>query len=227
MKTSKALLERKRPLFFMAGLVFAFSITLVSFEWRTPYEYPVAEPPSEYTGEEPIWIPVTLPEPNIKVERPGLPKPDPITTNFVIKEDVIDVDEPTDEPFISDETIDIPKSGTKTPELDVLDDIPVSYAAVMPAFCKGEKAMFKFLRDELEYPEIPRSNGVSGTVHIQFVVGKDGTVRDVKVMKPIDPWLDAEALRVAKMLDCFTPGRQAGRNVDVYFILPVRFSLGD
>ena len=226
MKTSKTPLEKKRPLFFAAGLVFALSITLVSFEWRTPYEIPVTPPTTVFSGEEPIWIPVTLPEPKKTVDKPELPKLEPITTDFVITDDVIDVDEPTDEPFIPDEPIDIPTSGTKMPEPDVPDDVPVSFAAIMPAYCGGERAMLQLLRDELEYPEIPRSNGVSGTVHIQFVVGKDGVLRDAKVMRPIDPWLDAEALRVAKMLDCFTPGRQAGRNVDVYFVLPVKFSLG-
>jgi protein TonB len=86
--------------------------------------------------------------------------------------------------------------------------------------------MLAFLQKELRYPDIPRSNGVSGTVHIQFVVGKDGKARDAKVLRPVDPWLDAEALRVARLLDCFVPGKQAGRAVDVYFILPVKFRLG-
>lgn len=226
MKKSKAPLEKKRPLFFVVGLVFALSVTLVSFEWRTPYEFPVTSTPTEFAGEEPIWIPVTLPESKKSVAKPELPKVDPITTDFVFKNDVIDAEEPVNEPFISDEPIDIPISETQIPEPDVPDDIPVSYAAVMPAYCGGELAMLEFLHDELEYPEIPRTNGVSGTVHIQFVVGKNGVLRDAKVLRPIDPWLDAEALRVAKMLDCFTPGRQAGKNVDVYFILPVKFSLG-
>jgi protein TonB len=58
------------------------------------------------------------------------------------------------------------------------------------------------------------------------VVGKDGHLRDAEVLRAIDPWLDAEALRVAKLLDCFTPGKQAGKNVNVYFVLPVSFVLG-
>jgi protein TonB len=95
----------------------------------------------------------------------------------------------------------------------------------MPLYCGGEAAMFKFLGSELKYPEIPRSNGVTGVVYVEFVVGKDGKLRDAKVLRPVDPWLDKEALRVAKMLDCFTPGKQAGRNVDVYFRLPIRFTL--
>jgi len=99
---------------------------------------------------------------------------------------------------------------------------PVSLNA---EYCGGELALQKFLIENLEYPEIPRTNGVSGVVHIQFVVGKNGKVRDARVMRPLDPWLDGEALRVAKLLDCFTPAMQGGLPVDVYFNLPIRFVL--
>ena len=95
----------------------------------------------------------------------------------------------------------------------------------MPEYCGGEKALFDFLHKELKYPDVPRQNGVSGVVYVRFVVGKSGKLRDAEVVRTVDPWLDAEALRVAKMLDCFTPGRQAGQNVDVYFVLPIRFAL--
>ena len=85
--------------------------------------------------------------------------------------------------------------------------------------------MLTFLREHLEYPVIALDNGVSGTVYVKFVVSKHGTLQNAKVIKSIDPWLDAEALRVAKMLSCFTPGKQGGKNVPVYFVLPVRFAI--
>jgi protein TonB len=226
MKTQKAPLEKKRPLFFTVGLVFALSLTLVSFEWRTPYEVPVTDIPVTYDGEEPIWISVTLPEPRKQLERPAPPKlmPDPLALTTVDNNTPIAPDN-TPDIYIP---VDMPTTNTKGSDPDVPDPPmdPVSFAAVMPAYCGGDAAMFAFLSEELKYPEIPRVNGVSGTVHVQFVVGKDGRLRDAKVMRPIDPWLDAEALRVAEMLDCFTPGKQGGRNVDVYFVLPVKFSLG-
>jgi protein TonB len=92
-------------------------------------------------------------------------------------------------------------------------------------FCSGETDMFQFLSRELKYPEIPRVNGESGLVQVQFVVTKDGKVRDAKVLRPVNPWLDAEALRVAKLLDCFAPAMDEGKAVDAYFVLPIRFSL--
>jgi protein TonB len=224
MKNLNAPLEKKRPLLFMAGLVFALSVTLVSFEWRTPYEViKIADHGTHYT-DDPIWIPITLPEPRPSAERPELPKAKPLSDELII------TDKKPLEPMIEPMTDPIePKLpiGPKAPEKDVDDeDLKIrKIPSVMPEYCKGEAAMFSFLAEELKYPEIPRVNGISGTVYAQFVVGKDGKVRDAQVVRPIDPWLDAEALRAAKLLDCFEPGKQAGRNVDVYFILPVRFTL--
>lgn len=226
MKILKAPIERKRPLLFLVGLVVALSLTLVSFEWRTPYEFPVLPKDSGHIEEDPIWIPVTLPEPVKKVEKPTLPdvKPDPITVELADPTDTEPIQESPKFPEIVELAV-----GTLEPfaEPEVEDPNRIwEFPAVRPIYCGGEKAMLDFLHKELKYPEIPRINGVSGTVHVQFVVGKDGKVHDAKVLRPIDPWLDAEALRVAKMLDCFTPGRQGGRDVDVYFVLPVKFKLG-
>ena len=105
------------------------------------------------------------------------------------------------------------------------DDTPLRNPSKIPEFCTGENGMFEFLSDELKYPEIPRVNGDSGLVQVQFVVTKEGKVRDAKVLRPVNPWLDAEALRVAKLLDCFEPAMDKGKAVDAYFVLPIRFSL--
>lgn len=223
MKDPNASLEKKRPLLFMAGLISALSLSLVSFEWRTPYE-PISVRNDEPTGYyEPIWIPITLPEPDRSVARPELPKVKPITDELVVVDRMPTESSPELPPIIDHEMPVRPKAMEK----DVEDeDLHIEkFPSLMPEYCEGEEAMFSFLAAELEYPEIPRMNGVSGTVYVQFVVGKDGAVRDAKVLRPVDPWLDAEALRAARLLDCFQPGQQAGRNVDVYFILPVRFVL--
>ncbi|MCB9186180.1 MAG: energy transducer TonB [Flavobacteriales bacterium] len=231
MRTKNASLERKRPLFFTAGLLLAVSLALVSFEWRTPYtapQIPVVEP---IIDDEVVWVlPIKIEEPEQKLEKPDLPKkqPEPKTEFKIVDEQVSDAAD-TDEPDLSDDDLTDISGPIEKPvdnDVDDFDAGPITFAAEMPEYCGGEKAMFAFLGEELKYPEIPRQNGVTGTVYVQFVVGKDGKLRDAEVKRSVDPWLDAEALRVAKMLDCFTPGRQGGKNVDVYFILPIRFTLG-
>jgi len=230
MKTKNPL-ERKRPLFFTAGLLFAVSLALVSFEWRTPYQAPAIPDLPTLIDDEVVWVlPVKLKEPEKKIQKPEPPQkqPEPSTEFDVVDEEVIDEPNPDDLVINEDDLVDAPDIVKVPVEADVEDtgiDKVWTYAGVMPEYCGGEKAMFEFLYSELVYPDIPRQNGVSGKVHVRFVVGKDGKLRDAEVMRPIDPWLDAEALRVAKKLTCFTPGRQAGRNVDVYFVLPINFVL--
>lgn len=226
MKT-KNVLESKRPLLFTAGLLLAVSVTLVSFEWRTPYESPTVPTVNTDDGE-PFWIPVTIREAELKKEKPAPPVKKKLVTSI---NPVDELKKQTDEDFELPSKETLPEFEHKI-ELPIETEVkdgnfgPLKYVGEMPKYCGGEKAMFDFLGDELNYPDIPRQNGVTGTVFIEFVVGKDGKLRDAKVKRPVDPWLDAEALRVAKKLDCFTPGKQGGKNVDVYFVLPIRFTLG-
>lgn len=227
MEKKKASLERKRPLLLSAGLVVAVSLSLVSFEWRTPYQTPQALTPAVEEPET-VWIPVTLSQPEKKLEKPAPPPVERPTQIEIVDE--VKADKTQFEPLVlSKENLPTVTGPIALPaEKEAPEQIqkPLPYASIMPEYCGGEQAMFDFLSDELDYPDIPRRNGISGTVYIEFVVGKDGSLRDAKVKRPVDPWLDAEALRVAKMLTCFTPGQQGGKNVPVIFVLPIRFSLG-
>lgn len=227
MRKKSVSLESKRPLLFAAGLLFAVSLTLVSFEWRTPYKsssYVFKAKPHEFDGE---WVlPVQLEEPEKQVEKPKLPEKLPELTNRFNENDIYT--RSSDEFALGPDDLEEVTGDFKFPEEGDADDDPVPptrFPSVNAEYCGGETAMFEFLSKELTYPEIPRTNGISGTVQVQFVVSKNGKIRDAKVVRPIDPWLDAEALRVAKMLECFTPGLQAGQPVDVYFVLPIRFAL--
>jgi protein TonB len=225
MKTSQALLEKKRPLFFAAGLVFALSITLVSFEWRIPYKYPVLPDCGLPMPEYPQGYLVTLPEPEKKVEKPDLPKVDKPTFEIKLAEnnEVTKASDPTVPTF--DNLDDLKGTEFKAVEAEVEGLPPYEWVPKMPVYCTGPEEMMKVMYKNLNYPKIPLDNGVSGVVVVQFTVTKTGAVKDVEVARSVDPWLDAEALRVVKMLQCFEPGQQGGRNVDVFLKLPVRFAI--
>lgn len=94
-----------------------------------------------------------------------------------------------------------------------------------PLFPGGSKAMMKFLSDNIEYPPIARDKGIEGRVILNFIVEKDGSLSDVKVVRSIDPSLDKEALRVIRAMPEWTPGKQRGKEVRVRFTLPVVFKL--
>lgn len=96
---------------------------------------------------------------------------------------------------------------------------------VMPSFPGGVNAMMKYLRENIKYPAEAAKAGIEGKVIVQFVVGKDGTVRDVKPIGSVSPALDAEAVRVVAAMPKWTPGYQRGEAVNVRYVLPVYFRM--
>ena len=109
----------------------------------------------------------------------------------------------------------------------VEDEQPVSIAMVAqkPEFPGGEAAMYKWLGDNIVYPSAASEEGVQGRVVVEFVVGKDGSISNVKVVRPRHPALDKEALRVVKAMPKWLPGRNNGQPVKVTYTLPVTFKL--
>lgn len=95
----------------------------------------------------------------------------------------------------------------------------------MPQFPGGESELMKFIGNSIKYPPIAAENGIEGRVVVRFVVEKNGKVSDINVLRPIDPSLDKEAVRVIKSMPTWIPGMQNGRNVAVYYTLPVLFKL--
>ena len=98
-------------------------------------------------------------------------------------------------------------------------------AEQMPEFPGGMKEMLKFLQENVKYPENAMKNNVQGRVIVQFVVEKDGTPTEFKVVRAVDPDLDAEALRVLKTMPKWKPGMQKGEVVRVKYTVPVTFRL--
>lgn len=96
----------------------------------------------------------------------------------------------------------------------------------MPTFPGGKEALSRVLSRNLTYPEKERKNGVQGRVIVSFIVQTNGKVGDVKVMKSVSPGLDAEAVRVVKLLRGWNPGTKNGQPVNTRYCLPVNFKLG-
>ncbi len=95
----------------------------------------------------------------------------------------------------------------------------------MPQFPGGEGELMKYISQNIKYPAMAMENGVQGRVVVQFVVTKDGSVGEVKVVRGKDPDLDREAVRVVKSLPKFIPGKMNGQAVNVWYTLPINFKL--
>jgi len=95
----------------------------------------------------------------------------------------------------------------------------------MPTFPGGQAELLSFIGKNLKYPTIAQENGTQGRVICQFIVGKDGTVRDVQVVKSLDPYCDKEAIRVIRSMPRWIPGKQNGKPVTVKYTVPITFRL--
>jgi periplasmic protein TonB len=95
----------------------------------------------------------------------------------------------------------------------------------MPTFPGGEKELQKFLAEHTEYPEIAKENNIQGKVIVRFCVTPKGGVSQVSVLKGVDPELDKEAMRVVTTLPPFKPGKQGGKPVPVWYMVPITFTL--
>lgn len=95
----------------------------------------------------------------------------------------------------------------------------------IPRFEGGEDELFKYLSENITYPEQARKNEISGKVIVSFVVETDGSITNVKIVRSKDPDLDAEVVRVIKSMPKWFPGKNKGNTVRVEYILPVSFCL--
>jgi protein TonB len=95
----------------------------------------------------------------------------------------------------------------------------------MPSFPGGDAAMMAYLRDNIVYPASARETNIMGTVALRFVVGVDGSISDIAILKDPGGGCGKEAVRVLKSMPTWIPGEANGNPVKVRFTMPVRFIL--
>ena len=95
----------------------------------------------------------------------------------------------------------------------------------MPQFPGGEAARFKYMMENVIYPETAKEQGIQGTVYVSFIVEKDGSITNTKVKRGVEKSLDKEALRVVSTMPKWSPGTQEGKSVRVQFNMPISFKL--
>ncbi len=105
------------------------------------------------------------------------------------------------------------------------DNQPFDVVKQMPEFPGGMRASLEFMARNLKYPTKAQEAGKQGRVVVQFIVQKDGSLSDLHVLRSVDPWLDAEAIRVIGIMPKWKPGMQDGQAVAVKYTMPVTFSL--
>ncbi len=222
-KTSKADLEKKRTLFIEIGLVIALLVVILAFEMKSYDKQTIDLAQRQVQNVEEEMAQIT--EQN---QPPPPPPPQQQQTTIIeIVDDDVEVDEDLDIDVESDEET---KAEEYVPPADEEDDDEeeeqiFTVVEENPEFVGGQAALMKFLSKNIKYPQMARETGISGTVYVRFVVEKNGSVSQVKVVRGIGGGCDEEAMRVVKMMPKWKPGRQRGKPVRVNFTLPVKFVL--
>ena len=119
---------------------------------------------------------------------------------------------------VNEKVVDeVPPAVEETKVFDVVEQ--------MPSFKGGDAALMEWLSKNIKYPVVAEENGIQGRVVATFVVERDGSITDVKIVKSVDPSLDKEAVRVLKSMPKWIPGKQNGQAVRVKYTVPVTFRL--
>lgn len=214
-------LEKKRSLFLVAGYVVALAVVLTAFEWKT-FDASIADLGQLIIDDmEEEIIPITE---QANTPPPPPPPPPPAPVIEIVEDDV----EIEDEVEIMDVEAD---QKTEIIEIEpVKEEEPAepdffTIVEDMPSFPGGDAALLKYIAEHVEYPQIAKENGITGVVYVSYIVDKDGSIKEVKVVRGADPFLDKEAVRVVKTLKGYKPGKQRGKPVPVQFTIPIRFVL--
>jgi protein TonB len=105
------------------------------------------------------------------------------------------------------------------------EQTPFVVVEEMPMFPGGDPALLAYIAANTQYPEIAKENNIQGKVIVRFCVTSKGGVNQVSVLKGVDPELDKEAIRVVTTLPLFKPGKQGGKPVPVWYMVPIAFTL--
>lgn len=142
-------------------------------------------------------------------------------TSMLLNQDELNASSQTTAP-ITDEEITIDDSENK-----VIEQVAPVFQIVelMPGYAGGEEAMYKYLSENIKYPQVAKETGIQGNVIVTFVVEKDGSITGVQVLKDIGGGCGEEAVRVVRAMPKWNVGKQNGVPVRVQFNLPIKFTL--
>lgn len=183
---------------------------------------------------------------DIKIDKPienkieELPPPPPLKNTVKFTPPVVTNEEVTEEIKAVDELKET-KAAISIADVEGTDDAnavdvadlkvveekeePLQFVEQMPEFPGGQEQLLKYLASNIRYPAIANEMGITGRVTLRFVVDKNGKISNITVLRGIGGGCDEEAVRVVKNMPSWRPGRQNGKEVPVYFTLPVLFKL--
>lgn len=126
---------------------------------------------------------------------------------------------------VGEEVVEVQEVVTEEIEEEEEEIEPFIRVEEMPEFPGGEMALIKYIHEHIIYPEVAKENNIQGKLTVQFCVKANGSIGEIRILRGVDPELDAEAKRVISELPAFKPGKQGGKAVPVWYTVPINFQL--
>ncbi|MCR4680377.1 MAG: energy transducer TonB [Bacteroidales bacterium] len=224
-KTDRGNLDNKRTLFLLLGFVVVLGLVYAGFELFANEEKAAAfQMPDddfiEVKDEDVIATDQTPPPPPEPVQQQQA-----VVLNIVEDNIKVSTDFDFSQDVFQDDAIAEIEEEVEVVEEETDATPPVYFTEEMPEFPGGMEALNSFLTKEIQYPEVARNNGITGTVLVEFVVERDGRVSNAKVKVPLYPDCDKEAVRGIMAMPKWKPGKNMGKPVRCFYQVPVTFRM--
>ncbi|MDD2687862.1 MAG: energy transducer TonB [Bacteroidales bacterium] len=222
-KSKKADLEWRKRIFFQLGVFMSLALVLLMFELVGAKEKEIQQIDWSRDVVDDDIIITTKRDPEI-------PKPKIVPLSKTVIDVINDLDKNTNDVDFGqdiDENTKIDDIEYIEPIIEPDDDKDEIFAIVEvnPSFPGGKDAFHQYLKDNIKYPRSAIEAQIEGTVYVEFVVEKDGSLTDIHIARKSTSLLDQEALRVIKAMPKWIPGKQRNKAVRVRFRVPIKFEL--
>ena len=227
-KSQQADLEKKKGLFLEIGFVTILALVLVAFNLRSTEKSDsgmAVQMVSEEMEEEIIQTEEEQqqePEPEPEQPEPEVTTELEIVDNDAELEHELGIVDAGDDANKASEEVVITDVGG---EEEVQEEEIFVFVEKYPEYPGGEAALYEYLGKSIQYPDMARETGITGTVVVKFVVEKDGSITKASILRDIGGGCGKEALRVVNAMPKWKPGQQSGKAVRTEFTLPVQFQL--
>jgi len=223
-KNPKADLEDKKGLFLEVGLVVALILALVAFNVKK-YDAEVVEVAQRTAINEIEDVIIQTAEDTPPPPEPEAPE---VVTELVVVENDAEI---KNELGIVDMGDNADKAQEEFVPVEIEEEVVVEEEEIFqvveeePEFPGGMEALYRYLGESIKYPQLAKENNIEGKVYVTFVVEKDGSIANPRILRDIGGGCGQEAVRVVKAMPKWKAGKQRGKNVRVQFNLPVSFKL--
>ncbi len=223
-KNLKADLEKKKGLYLEIGLVVTLALTLIAFNVKS-YDMEDVEISQRTAMEEIEDVVIQTAE---DTPPPPPPEQPEVATELTVVENDAEIEHELGIVDMGDNQNQAQEEFVPVQveeEEEVVEEEIFTVVENEPEFPGGMEELYKYLGSSIKYPTIAKENNITGKVYVTFVIEKDGSIANPRILRDIGGGCGAEAIRVVKGMPKWKPGKQRGKAVRVQFNLPVSFNL--